>query len=306
MKYIFIIIIFILICFAGVIAFNHTKKTVPLIDKTKIPRQSANRIVSLSPNITEILFALGLDEKVIAVSSDSDYPSEAAKKEKIGTFWQPNTETIIACKPDLVISEQFEQQKAVGETLKRLGYQVLSLRIETIDELFTAIKEIGIAANSAAASGKLISSINSRLDIIEKKLAASEKIKVLWVVQPEPLRLAGQKTFVNELIERAGGRNAIGPTIQQYPGVGSEEILASDAEVIIQSAMGNADTDEQQKSAENFWSRYPNLPAVKNKRIYVINPDTVLRLGPRLPEGIELIAKCLHPEIFADDKNTND
>jgi len=113
--------------------------------------------------------------------------------------------------------------------------------------------------------------------------------------------VAGRNTFINELIALAGGENAIGPTIAKYPQIGEEEVFASGVEIIIQSAMGAGDIPAQQQAAEKFWGRWRNLPAVKNKRIHVVNPDTILRLGPRLPEGIELVAGYLHPDIFAQN-----
>jgi iron complex transport system substrate-binding protein len=268
-----------------------------------LPNEPA-RIVSLAPNLTEILFALELDEKIVAVSNDSDYPLEAANKPKIGTFWQPNTEAIIACRPELVVTLWFEQQKAVADSLKRLGYRVLTLNIEKIDELLTAIQKIGAATGCQGHADQLVEKIDSRLNDLQLKLGSANKVRVLWVVQVEPLRVAGRNTFINELIELAGGENAIGDTLQQYPPIGTEEILTCGAEAIIQSAMGTGDMAEQQEAAEEFWSRWENLPAVKNNRIYVIEPDTVTRLGPRLCEGVELIARCLHPKILEQVKNT--
>jgi len=259
---------------------------------------SPKRIISLAPNITEILFELGLGEKIVAVSSDSDYPAEAAEKKKVGTFWQPNTEAVIAAKPDLVITLWFEQQKAVADSLRRLGYQVLLLRIEKIQELLTAIEKIGEATGCHQGADELVGKITGRMNNLRLKLDATDKIKVLWVVQSEPLRVAGRNTFVNELIELAGGENAVGPTIQQYPLIGTEQLISCEAEVIIQSAMGTSSITEQQRAAEAFWSKRPNLAAVKNNRIYVVDSDMVLRLGPRLPQGVEMIASCLYPDIF--------
>jgi iron complex transport system substrate-binding protein len=267
-----------------------------------LPNKPA-RIVSLAPNLTEILFALELDEQIVAVSNDCDYPLKAADKKKIGTFWQPNTEAIIACKPDLVVTLWFEQQKAVADSLKRLGYRILTLKIEKIDELLTAIQEIGAATSCKANADQLVNNINSQLNDLQLKLGSANKVKVLWVVQAEPLRVAGRNTFINELMELAGGENAIGDTLQQYPSVGTEEILTCGAEAIIQSAMGKSNMVEQQKDAEKLWGRWENLPAVKNNRIYVVEPDTVTRLGPRLCQGVELIVQCLHPDIFAKKQN---
>ena len=268
--------------------------TRPAVHSTNLPK----RVVSLAPNLTEILFALGLDEKIVAVSNGSDWPIKADEKEKIGTFWQPNTEAIIAARPDLVITLWFEQQKAVADSLERLGYQVLTLKIEKIAELLESIKEIGDITGCAQRAEKLSENIHSQLEDLKLKASNAEKVRVLWVIQAEPLRVAGRDSFVNELIELAGGENAIGDTIQQYPPISSEELLVCKAEVIIQSAMGASDISGQQQAAEVFWNKWQSLPAVKNKRVYVIESDTVLRLGPRLPQGVKTIARCLHPEIF--------
>ena len=278
---------------------NNTQDKVLKPNSTDLPNKPT-RIVSLAPNLTEILFALGLDEEIAAVSSDSDYPPEAAKKSKVGTFWQPNTEAIIACRPELVVTLRLrtEQQKPTADSLRRLGYRVLTLRVETISELLAAIQEIGITTSCKLHADQLVESIGHRLDRLQSKLSSADKVKVLWVVQAEPLRVAGRNTFINELIELAGGENAIGHTLQQYPPIGAEEILTCGAETIIQSAMGTGNITGQQQAAEAFWSKFAALPAVKNNKIYVIEPDTTLRLGPRLPKGAETIARCLHPDNF--------
>ena len=276
---------------------NNTQDKVLKPNSTDSPNKPT-RIVSLAPNLTEILFALGLDEEIAAVSSGSDYPPEAAKKSKVGTFWQPNTEAIIASKPDLVITLWFEQQKSVADSLNRLGYEVLTLKIEKIEELLTAIQNVGTATGCRQRADELAENISTQLDDLKSKLSLTNKVKMLWVVQVEPLRVAGRNTFINELIELAGGENAIGPTISQYPQIGTEELLVCGAQAIIQSAMGKSNISEQQQAAEKFWGRWSSLPAVKNNRIYVVEPDTTLRLGPRLPQGIEIVARCLHPDVF--------
>ena len=271
--------------------------TSPLNKPKRDPALRVQRIVSLAPNLTEILFALGLGEKIVAVSNNSDYPPEAANRNKVGTFWQPNTEAVIASRPDLVVTLRFEQQKLVADTLKRLGFNVLTLKIEKTEELFAAIEKIGTAADCKQRADKLTEDIGNQLNDLKLKVASTNKVRVLWVVQTEPLRIAGRNTFINEMIELAGGENTIGPTLQQYPSIGTEELLACDAEIIIQPSMGLADIESQQRAANIFWSRYTNLPAVKNKRIYVVDSDTALRLGPRLPEGAEMIASYLHPAL---------
>ena len=264
---------------------------------TPLPSQ-VNRIVSMAPNLTEILFALGLDEKIVAVSNDSDYPPETADRSKVGTFWQPNIEAVIAAKPDLAITLGFSQQRNLAQRLKRIGYNSLALNIEKVSELFEAIERIGAATGRQYEANELVDDIRKKLDNLSSLVGTNSSVSVLWIVQRTPLRVAGRDTFVNEMIDLAGGENAIGPTMHKYPPIGAEQVIACGADVIIEPAMGQENLPEQQTGALKYWSKFKNVPAVKNKRIYVIDGDTVSRLGPRLYEGVETIAKCLRPEIF--------
>jgi iron complex transport system substrate-binding protein len=257
------------------------------------------RIVSMAPNLTEILFALGLGEKIVGVATDSDYPPPATKKPKVGTFWNPNTEAVIALNPDLIIMLDNERHRPFASSLNRAGYRVLTLELRRMDHLPAAIELIGRTTDRQLQAQGLTDKITEKLDALSSRVGAEPKVKVLWTVQNEPLRVAGRDTFVNGIIELSGGQNAIGLTVQEYPRIGTEELLACGAEVIIESAMG-ANLQKQQDAAGAFWSKYPNLPAVQNDRIYVVKPDTVLRLGPRLPEGLEMIARCLHPNSFVE------
>jgi iron complex transport system substrate-binding protein len=263
-----------------------------------LPAQ-VDRIVSLAPNLTEILFALGLDDKIVAVTLDSDYPPAAIKIPKTGTFWQPNIEAVIAAKPDLVITLGFTQQKNLAQRLKRIGYNSLTLNIDKVSELFEAILIIGTATNKQSEANELVGDITDKVDKLSKLVGTNDKIRVLWVVQREPLRVAGRDTFINEIIELAGGENAIGPTLHKYPPIGAEQVIACNPEVIIEPAMNTKYLAKQQSDSLEYWRRFKNIPAVTNKRIYIIDGNIVSRLGSRLYQGIETIAECLRPELFA-------
>jgi len=257
-----------------------------------------NRIVSLAPNITEILFAIGLRDEIAGVTLDSDYPPDAAAKRKVGTFWQPDIEAVVAARPDLVITLGFEQQRNLAERLRRIGYKNLIVNIEKVSDLFKAIERIGDVTGGRQQASELTNRIRTDLQRLTARIASEPKVRVLWVVQREPLRVAGRDTFINEMIELAGGENAIGPTLHKYPPIGSEQVVACNAEVIIEPTMGRQDIDNQQNGAMQYWSKFKRLPAVANRRIYVIDGDTVSRLGPRLYEAAEAIARCLRPHIF--------
>jgi len=257
-----------------------------------------DRIVSLAPNVTEILFEIGLGGKIVGVTLDSDYPPAAAEKPKVGTFWQPDIEAVVAARPNLVITLGFEQQKNLAERLRRIGYNSLTVNIEKVSELFEAIERIGTATGRQRRANELINSIRTKFQQLASLVGAENKVRVLWVVQREPLRVAGRDTFINEMIELAGGEKAIGPTVHKYPPIGSEQVIACNADVIIESAMGREDIERQQDRALQDWSKFKYLPAVANHRVYVIDGDTVSRLGPRLYEGTETIARCLRPHLF--------
>lgn len=258
------------------------------------------RIVSMAPNLTEILFALGLEERIVGVTQDSDYPPAALRRPRVGTFWQPNIEAVIAAQPDLVVTLAFEQQKELARRLQRIGYPCLMVRIESVADLFHAIDLIGNATATSRQAGELARRIETRIQRIEQATTGLPRVKVLWVVQREPLRIAPRDTFINEMIELAGGENAVGPTLRNYPPIGAEQVIAAGPEVVIEPAMMPEASDSQRRLALAYWDRFTNVPAAVNKRIYVIDGDLVSRLGPRLPEGIELIAQCLRPELFGD------
>ncbi|UCD49076.1 MAG: ABC transporter substrate-binding protein [Phycisphaerales bacterium] len=254
------------------------------------------RIVSLAPNLTEILYALGLEEAIVGVTLDSDYPAAAADRPKVGTFWQPNVEAVVALKPDLVVALDFQQQKSVVHRLERLGCRCLMTDIWTVDDFFRAVGTMGQVTGREQQAEALVADIQEDIQRLHDAIAGQTRPRALWVVQREPLRVAGRDTFINELIELAGGENAIGPTLHKYPPIGAEQVIACDAEVIIEPAMVKGDFEHQRKTALEYWSRWPHVPAVQAGRIHVIDGDIVSRLGPRLYQGIETIAHCLRAE----------
>ncbi len=270
------------------------------------PYQEISRIISTAPNITEILFAVGLEEKITGVTSDSTYPASAAEKQNIGNFWQPDIEAIIAAKPNLVVTLGFPlypQQQNLADRLRRFGYNSLTVfNTEKVSDLFDAIEKIGIATQRQGQANALAADIKQKLDRIGFLVAEKEKVRVLYVVQRNPLRVAGRDTFINEMIELAGGENAIGATIQKYPPISSEQLIACNTDVIIEPTMGQENAELLEQSGLQYWSRFKNIPAVKNKRIYVVADDAISQLGPRLPEGVETITRCLKPELFENQQ----
>lgn len=263
---------------------------------SQVPR----RIVSLAPNLTEILFALGLGPNVVAVTQDSDYPPAAAQKPSVGTFWQPSIEAVIAMRPDLVVTETFEQHRDLARRLDRMGYRSLLVEVETVAGLFEGIATIGQATGTTGQADRLCRDIRAEIDRLRAATAGMRPVKVLWVVQREPLRVAGRNTFVNEMIELAGGENAVGPTLHVYPPIGSEQVIAARPEVIIEPSMLPGTMDGQRQQALAYWRRFANVPAVTDGRVCVVDGDLVCRLSPRLPVAVETIARRLRPDLFGE------
>jgi len=265
------------------------KKTEPAAP----PTDGRMRIVSLAPNLTEILFALGLDAEIVGVTRHCNAPAAALTKRQIGTFWQPDIEAIVALRPTLVVAETFEQHRRLAEQLAQSGCRTLSVQIESVAQLFDGIVSMGQAVGRPSQAQQLVERLRAAIQTLQRRTEGRAKPKVLWVIQRQPLRVAGTQTFVNELIEIAGGVNAIGKTLHAYPPIGDEEVIAAWPDVIIEPTDQPEQRQAQQRSALSFYAAFRTLPAVRNGRIYVIDGDLVSRLGPRIEQGLKTIAACL-------------
>lgn len=285
-------VIFILLL--SVIFSGCSKKTEPSHESQADP--TGLRIVSMAPNLTEILFALGVGDEVVGVTKYSTYPPEAKDKTCVGTFWQPDVEAVMALRPTLLVNLWFDQQVPLVSRIERIGCQTLTLQIETVDQLYEAIRAIGQAVDKQSQAQVMVQRLRDKQSAIIARYAGREKPKVLWVIQRYPFRVAGRNTFINGLIEMAGGVNAVGETLMQYPPVNMEEVIGSMPDVIIEPVMDAAQLDEQKASSAEFYQRYAAVPAVRDGRIYIIDGDLVSRLGPRLDEAGELVAGCLWQE----------
>lgn len=290
-----IVAVCIVLAAAGLMVLSACEKKTP-IEQPAPAAPGCLRIVSMAPNLTEILYALGLDKEIVAVSSDSNYPPGAQSLPTVGTFWQPDIEAIIKACPTLVVAMGFDQQKAMANRLQRLGCQTLPLNIESFSELFGGIETLGHATGRTEEAHAVINRIQQTQNSLTARYAARPKPKVLWVIQRQPLRVAGVDTFISDMIVICGGTNAVARTLHQYPPISSEAMLASSPDIIIEPSDTLADFERLNRTAAEFYGRYPTLPAVQNNRIYVLNGDLVSRLGPRIEQGLNEIAKAIWPQ----------
>lgn len=258
-----------------------------------IPKQP-ERIVSLAPSSTEILFALGLGDKVIGVTDVCDYPEEALAIEKMGGFQGVNVEKIVAANPDLIIADSLTTKEVV-EQLESFGFPVLAIRAVSVEEMLQHIELIGRAANVKAKAEEVIAGLRGRVEAISqrvKDIPDDERPLVFYEVWYDALMSVGPNTFIHDVIELAGGKSVTADATTDWPVVDLEVLLAKNPEVVILGHTGQ--TPEQVKARVNWQT----VDAVKNNQVYTINPDLFSRPGPRLVDALEEVAKILHPNLF--------
>ncbi len=255
------------------------------------------RIVALAPNITEIIFALKQDHRLIGVTRYSDYPPEATKLPKVGSYVHLDIERIVALNPDLCIAIKDGNPKAVAQRLESLKIPVYAVDPKSLDTIMETILEIGKILNANDRAKALVQNMSSRIQRVRSLVKETvNSPKVFFQIGISPIVSVGTPTFIHELILLAGGRNlAAGST--PYPRFNREQVLALSPEVIIITSMARAAVFEQVKAE---WSRWPELPAVRNGRIFLEDSNLFDRPTPRLVEGLELLVRLIHPELFKE------
>ena len=260
--------------------------------------KSYNRIISLTPATTEILFELGLDEEIAGVSTFCNFPKAAKGKEKVGSFSNPNIEKIIMLKPDLVILTGMEQAE-IKSILKKCNIDYIVSYPKSINDLLKSIKRIGTVLSRERQSRKLIKKINGTVSRIEdkiKNITLSKRPKAYIEIWHDPIMSAGSNSFVNDMIELAGGVNVANSLKRAYSKIDPEHIIYNNPDVVILAYMKNDRWVKNEFSNRVGWS---SVSAIENKRVYAdIDPDLILRPGPRIGEGlIELYMRLYESTI---------
>ena len=255
------------------------------------------RIVALAPNITEIIFALGQKHRLKGVTRFSDFPPEAAKLPKVGSYVYLDLEKIVALKPDLCIAIKDGNPKLVAQRLESLKIPVYAVDPRNLDTIMDTIIEIGKLLGADEKANILVRDMRSRIQRVKSLIAkASHRPGVFFQIGISPIVSIGTPTFIHELIVLAGGTNlAAGPI--PYPRFSREQVLALSPEIIIITSMARAAVFEQVKAE---WMRWPNLPAVRNRRIFLEDSNLFDRPTPRLVGGLELLVRLIHPELFEE------
>ncbi len=258
------------------------------------------RIVSLAPSHTETLYALGLGDRLVAVTDYCNYPPEAEEKPSIGGFSTPNIEEVVAMDPDLILATSIHEAKVIAQ-LEELGLTIVAVDPTTIDEVIASITLIGKATGAEKEAASLLADMQSRIKAVTDKtggLAPDERPKTYYVVWfgDEGLMVAGSDTLQNELIAIAGGKN-IGIEVSNYANIDIETVIGMNPDIII---VGTSHGSGGELTFEYIQTeaRLKDTDARQNGRIYSVNSDLAGRPTPRIVEALELFAGFIHPELF--------
>lgn len=256
------------------------------------------RIVSLAPSNTEILYALGLGTRIVGNTIYCDYPEEAKQCYKVGGFADPSLEKTVAVKPDLVLAADIHVQML--KMMEEAGLKVVVLNAKDLEGVLRDIMLVGEAAGVGDKAAELTGSLQTRIDAVNTKIArlpTGERPLVYYELWYEPYMSAGRDTLIAQLVRLGGGINITEDNIEKYPKLSEEVIVSRNPAVMINSyghGSGVSITPQQVANRQG-WSQ---LDFVRNNRIYTIESDLLTLAGPRIVDGLEAVAKALHPELF--------
>ncbi|PIP38479.1 MAG: cobalamin-binding protein [Desulfobacterales bacterium CG23_combo_of_CG06-09_8_20_14_all_51_8] len=271
-----------------------------MIDQTgrtvNVP-ESPKRVVSLAPSITEIIYDLGCEDRLKGVTTYSDFPEAAKALPKVGSYVYLDLEKIVSLKPDLCIGIKDGNPKETVMRLEALGIPVYAVNPRSLATIHSTVIEIGDLLEAPAAARRVADTMQERLDHVRRKVqTAGPRPRIFFQIGIAPIVSAGSDTFIHELIEAAGGVNLAG-TYTGYPRFSFEEIVAAGPDMLIITSM---DREQAFEEARNTWRKWHTIPAVKNDRIFLVDSNLFDRPTPRLMDGLEILARLIHPELDFD------
>ena len=258
------------------------------------PASAPARIVSLTPALTEILFAVGAGDRVVGVTEYCDFPPEARTRPKIGGYVNPSVEAVVALKPDLVVVSPGPGNRDAALAMQRQGLRVEIVPAESLEDTLAAIVDVARMCGDEAKGTALAGSIRARLDAVARRVAGLPPVPTLFSLQTAPIIAAGSGTLPAQILEIAGGRNVV--TEPRYPRIGLESVLSWKPLLILQSRMDAPGQPSSEESELAFWSRWKGVPAVAANRVVLLDPGVGVRPGPRVADDAEALAAIVHPQ----------
>ena len=256
--------------------------------------KAPTRIVSLAPSVTEMLFALGLDQEIVGVTEFCDFPAAATSKAKVG-YSNPNIEVLVALQPDLVLAPNEFLRADVLAKLEQLKIPTFILEAKRLEDIPLHIQTLGRIVERSPEASAVAQAMRQRMAEITSKVESLAAKRVLYVLNSQPLITVGPGSFIHQMIGLAGGINVAAQAGAPYPRLSMETVLKEDPEVLV-FPVGTVESiphNEQQQ-----WQRWTSLSAIKNQRIHEVSSNLLNRPGPRIVEGLEQLARAIHPEAF--------
>ena len=253
------------------------------------------RIVSLAPNLTEIVFALGEGDRLAGDTDYCDYPAEAAKKPHVGGPVNPNLEQVVALKPDVVLATAINRRETV-DALARIGVPVYATDPHSVEDMIASIEHIGKVLDAEKVAAPLAASLRERLSNLDGRIAGATTRRVLFVVWTDPLITVGRDSFIADALRRAGARSVVDVTAE-WPRISFEEILRLQPEFLV---FANAHAADAQRDIDTLRTRpgWRDLDALRRGNIVVVS-DAINRPAPRMIDAVEQLARAFHAESFA-------
>ena len=261
-------------------------------DRQDFSSPPIRRLVSLAPSMTEILYFLELGHEVVGVTAYCNYPPEVKTKPRVGTYWEFNLEAILALKPDLVLAMAHQGEgKGPTAVLSHWHLPVYIGRADSLPELFQLIEDLARVTGREEVARRKLPPLRERARRVEERVRDLPHPRVLLEIDQEPLITVGGASIQGDLIQRAGGINIAGALPQRYPVINLEEVLKAQPEVILFTGMASSEVLPRRAV---FWRRWGMLPAVRQGRLWWVEPELVDRPGPRLVDGLERLAEFFH------------
>jgi len=257
--------------------------------------ESPQRIVSLAPDITETLFALGLSEEIVGVTQFSDFPPAVAMKPKVGSYVDLNIEAIIDLDPDLILATGSGTSPVLVKRLGRMGFSVFVVYPKDLDGVLGAIQKIANVVGRQRRGRAIVHDMKHRIDRVSSRVANRSKPRVFLQIGRDPIYTVSEGSFAHHLIAIAGGDNIAKNGRIPYPSYSLEKILLQAPEVIIVSSMY---LEANHEGWIEEWKKWKVVPAVRNNRLHTIDSNIIDRPSPRIVDGLEKIAQMIHPEVF--------
>jgi len=253
--------------------------------------KSPERIVSLAPGLTEVLFSLGLDNRIVGVTDYCNYPPEALSKTRVGGL-NANIERILALHPDLVVGVAGLYQQENLTRFERFHIPYFVVDPSSLEKIFGTILVFGKIADVKKTAVERVRQLRARLDGVRQRVRSLPPVRLLYVVDKEPLISVGKGSYLGDLIREAGGINIAGGLEKAYPILSMEYVIQQDPQVIILAMDADRTLSDQER---RYWDRWSSLSAVRYGKIYKVDRDLLNRPGPRIIDGLEEMARLLHP-----------